>query len=303
MPKVSVILPTYNRAEFLGFAIESVLNQTFKDFEIIVSDDQSTDNTCQVVSSFNDSRISYIKNTRSKGPSGARNAAISVAVGEYIAFIDDDDEWLPDKLQGQVDILDSSQPSVCGVYSNRVLINRRTGQTVHESFGTKKLRGNLLYEFAVCNPIKTTTLVLKKSCLDEVGLFDETISYMEDRDLWIRLSFRSNFEYTPRILVRYFYHDKGQLTDNIEVQIAGKEELYARYRKIFRKNKKRWSEYVLLLGVQYCQIGRIREGRKRIVKAIKINPFKRIAYLHLFSSFFGPSIYLLFRNFYKSLNC
>ena len=102
MPKVSVIIPTYNRAELLPLAIKSALNQTFNDIEIIVSDDKSTDDTREVVRSFADERIKYVLNKGKKGPSATRNTAILASEGEYIAFLDDDDEWLPDKLQKQI---------------------------------------------------------------------------------------------------------------------------------------------------------------------------------------------------------
>ena len=128
MPKVSVIIPTYNRAEFLRSAIESALSQTFKDLEVVVADDKSTDHTREVVESFKDRRIKYILNEGKKGPSATRNTAILASEGEYIAFLDDDDEWLPDKLQRQVEVLDKSQPNICGVYSNRLFIDKTIRQ-------------------------------------------------------------------------------------------------------------------------------------------------------------------------------
>ncbi len=101
-PTVSVIIPTYNRANLVSRAIKSVLNQTYQDFEIIVVDDCSEDNTEEIVKSFNDSRIRYIKHKKNKGGSAARNTGIKRARGKYIAFLDDDDEWLPSKLEKQI---------------------------------------------------------------------------------------------------------------------------------------------------------------------------------------------------------
>lgn len=101
IPTVSVVIPTYNRAHLVGRAIQSVLNQTYQDFEIIVVDDGSTDNTEEVVKSFNDPRIRYIRHDQNRGGSAARNTGIKMARGEYIAFQDSDDEWLPEKLESR----------------------------------------------------------------------------------------------------------------------------------------------------------------------------------------------------------
>jgi glycosyltransferase involved in cell wall biosynthesis len=194
MPKVSVILPTHNRAEFLHHAIESALKQTFKDLEIIVVDDNSTDNTVDVVKRFEDRRIEYIRENANKGPSAARNTGISASKGKYLAFLDDDDEWVPDKLKKQIELLDKCPQNICGVYSNRLVLDKSTNRIISTGPNADKLSGNLLYQLLIGSPIHTSTVLLRKSCFDEVGLFDETMSYMEDRDLWIRLSLKWDFE-------------------------------------------------------------------------------------------------------------
>src|SRR5678816_1113469 len=107
MPKVSVIIPTHNRAEFLRAAITSVLNQTFQDFEIVIIDDASKDHTQEVIANFNDARIKVIHNQISKGAAGSRNIALINTSCKYIAFLDDDDEWLPEKLKIQTCLLDN----------------------------------------------------------------------------------------------------------------------------------------------------------------------------------------------------
>ncbi|MEE4262875.1 MAG: glycosyltransferase family 2 protein, partial [Desulfobacteraceae bacterium] len=232
-------------------AIESVLRQTYTDFEIIVCDDRSTDNTKAVVEQFKDGRVKYLLNPGCKGPSAARNSAIKVAGGEYIAFLDDDDEWLEDKLSCQIAVMEKSSSRVGGIHSNLMRIDRVTGTEVFEKHDTLKLKGNLYYTLGVSNPIKTSTLIIRRKCLDEIGLFDETMSYMEDRDLLIRLSRKWDFEYVSKPLVRYYYHARGQLTGNIKAQIDGKEKVFSRYPEIFQNNRKKWSAYLLGLGIQY----------------------------------------------------
>src|SRR5678815_5471292 len=117
MPKVSVVIPTRNRAEFLRAAIQSVLNQTFQGFEIIVVDDASEDKTPEIVRTFTDTRMTYVRHDTNKGQGVTRNDGISRASGEFIALLDDDDEWLPGKLEKQIRVLDSSRSDVGLVYT------------------------------------------------------------------------------------------------------------------------------------------------------------------------------------------
>src|SRR5215470_6206596 len=128
MPKVSVIIPTHNRAEFLRSAITSVLNQTFQDFEIIIIDDVSKDHTREVITNFNDTRIKLIHNQVSKGAAGSRNIGIMNAICEYIAFLDDDDEWLPEKLKIQTCLLDNSSQEVGGICTGCFAIEKASGR-------------------------------------------------------------------------------------------------------------------------------------------------------------------------------
>ena len=300
MPKVSVIIPTYNRVELLRFAIESVLEQTFTNFEIIVSDDKSTDNTRDVVGDFSDERIKYILNEGKKGPSGARNTAILASAGEYIAFLDDDDKWLPEKLQKQVDMLDDSRLNICGVYTKSLKKDILTGKIISPNPETDKVRGNLLYQLIIKSPIHTPTVLVRKSCLEEVGLFDENMSYMEDLDLWIRLSMNWDFEYISSPLAEVYVHGIAHLSRNLVVQTAGREKLLRKYKHLFRKNRRSWGALYLCLGAQYCQLKEMKKGRKNIIKGIIKYPFSKIAYFHLFSSLLGPNNYQMVRRLYKS---
>ncbi len=126
-PKVSVILPTYNRAHLIKRAIQSVLDQTYQNFEIIVVDDGSTDNTEEQVRSFNNPKIRYIRYNENKGAAFARNAGIKASRGDYIAFQDSDDEWFPHKLQRQMEAFKNASPEVGVVYTGswRIKDNER----------------------------------------------------------------------------------------------------------------------------------------------------------------------------------
>src|SRR4030095_13333348 len=128
MPKVSVIIPTHNRAEFLRSAITSVLNQTFQDFEVVIVDDASKDHTQEVIANFNDKRIKVIHNPFSRVDAGARNIGVISSDGEYVAFLDDDDEWLPEKLKIQICSLANSPPEVGGVCTYSFIIEKWSGR-------------------------------------------------------------------------------------------------------------------------------------------------------------------------------
>ncbi|MFI5323865.1 MAG: glycosyltransferase family 2 protein, partial [Thermodesulfobacteriota bacterium] len=123
MPRVSVIIPTYNRLILLKNSVSSVLSQTYRDFELLVIDDCSTDDTYDEMAKIADKRVRYIKNTSNKGISATRNIALSNTNGKYIAFLDDDDEWMPDKLEKQLNIIENSSKGLGCVYTGYNSIN------------------------------------------------------------------------------------------------------------------------------------------------------------------------------------
>jgi glycosyltransferase involved in cell wall biosynthesis len=198
-PVVSVIIPTYNRARFVGQAIQSVLDQTFQDFELIVVDDGSTDNTRTVVEEFTDPRIRYI-HQENMGISGTRNTGIRNARARYIAFLDSDDIWLPRLLESQVAILNSN-PDLDWVYARARAISANgvpRGGILGEAprYPGEPFR-SILYQDFVGTPI---TVVVRKRCLDRAGLFDETFHTSVDWELWLRMSRECRFQFVDKIL-------------------------------------------------------------------------------------------------------
>ena len=203
MSKVSVIIPTHNRAELLRAAITSVLNQTYQEFEIIVVDDASTDKTREVVASFHDGRIKYIRHEVNKGDAGSRNTGIRNSSGDFLAFLDDDDEWLPEKLQMQVGLLRNSPEKVGGVYTGSLRIDKTTGKIFAVNNAGK--RGDLFQEMFRHNLIPTPCVLLRRECFERVGLFDERMPCCSDADMWIRIAELFYFEYIKEPLV-IIYH-------------------------------------------------------------------------------------------------
>ncbi|GBD39772.1 UDP-Glc:alpha-D-GlcNAc-diphosphoundecaprenol beta-1,3-glucosyltransferase WfgD [bacterium HR37] len=286
MPEVSVIIPTYNRAGFLRSAIRSVLNQTFQDFEIIVVDDGSIDCSAkEVVNEFRDPRIRYIRHEVNRGGSAARNTGIKASRGRYIAFLDDDDEWLPEKLQKQIEVLYSSPERVGGVYTGFLILDRSNERLLRRWIPSK--RGYLLSELAKENCIKTTsTLLLRKECFDKVGLFDENLASSQDYDMWIRISKKFHFECVEEPLVKYYMHE-NKITTNYENLINGMESMLEKHHYLFASNRRSYSYRYFILGVLYCLWEKDKKGRELIFKAIKLYPFDIRYYFNLGLSLLG----------------
>ncbi len=297
--KVSVIIPTHNRAEFLPSAITSVLNQTFQDFEIIIVDDCSKDNTQEVVRGFNDMRIKYIRNEVNKGEAGSRNVGILNSNAEYIAFLDDDDEWLPDKLRLQVDLLENN-PSIVGVvYTGYVEVDRSNNKIIWQMVPAK--RGNIYKDILVKNYVGVpSTVVLRRACFEKVSLFDENIIYPTDYDMWIRLSDKFCFEYIKESLVRYYVHERS-ISGNLELRIRGAEKILKKYEQSFSLNSKAHSQCYVQMGKLYCLNKNAKRGIASFLKAIRLCPFDMRNYFYLGISLLGTNTFRKFRNSVKKL--
>lgn len=186
-PQISVIIPTYNRATFLEKSVSSVLNQTFKNFELIIIDDGSTDNSYEIIKNFNDSRIRYIRNQKNFGVSYSRNLGIKNAEADLIAFLDSDDMWKKEKLEIQFnemkrnpDFLLSHTEEIW--YKNNKRVNPRS---IH-----KKRGGNIFQNSLKLCSISMSTVMVHKKLFDIVGLFDENLPACEDYDMWLRVTAR-----------------------------------------------------------------------------------------------------------------
>jgi glycosyltransferase involved in cell wall biosynthesis len=185
-PLVSVIIPTFNRAGVLYYALHSILNQTLQDFEVFVVDDASTDATPELIEYFNDPRIHYIRFSTNKKAAAARNAGMQRARGKYIAFLDSDDEWLPSKLEKQVACLEALSDEWGCCYTG-AFVNKVGGLTRHRIYRPRK-SGDLVRDLLMGNfVIWTPTFMFRRSCLDEIGLMDERLVRSQDVDFYIRL--------------------------------------------------------------------------------------------------------------------
>ncbi len=228
MPRVSVVIPTYNRENYITETIESVLAQTYRDFEIIVVDDGSTDNTRQAVGTFrDDSRVNYIYQ-ENQGVSAARNTAIRASRGEYIAILDSDDIWLKDALEKRVEVLDK-YPGVGLVFGQSRLMDadgtvyRVRGSSFMNSSGIVDRTAQIKELLFGCNILPSASMI-RGSCFDEVGVFHNDLTFAEDRLLFIRLTKRYQVAYISEPLVKYRIHP-GSLQFNADPRTV--EKAYA----------------------------------------------------------------------------
>ena len=184
MPRVTVIIPTWNRAEWLEKSIGSVLGQTFRDFELVLVDDASTDSTAQILEKFS-GKICKIIFAKNRGVSTARNIAISKSRSEWIAFLDSDDYWHPEKLEKQINQIEIR--SDCPIhFTDEIWI--RNGQRVNPKKKHKKKEGWIFQPSLENCIISPSSVILKREILEIHGMFDETLPICEDYDLWLRLT-------------------------------------------------------------------------------------------------------------------
>ncbi len=193
MTRVSVVIPAYNRERTVATAIESVLAQSHPDVEVIAVDDGSADGTARVIEGFGDRVRPLLAPHRGQAP--AINAGLGVATGDYVAYLDSDDVMLPDRLKLQAGYLDA-HPEVDAVYSDQY----RTSPAGTELIKTRPLDRFLILQRCYISRI---TILHRRSCLDRVGLFDETISGSDDWDMWLRMSECLRIDYLPGPVAEY----------------------------------------------------------------------------------------------------
>ena len=200
MPTVSVIIPAYNAVVYIAQTLESVLRQTYTDFEVIIVNDGSTDGIVQWAAHIKDDRVQLISQANA-GPNAARNAGLAKAQGQYIAFLDADDIWEPTKLAKQVDCLDR-HPEVGLVYSWVAIANDQgqvTGRIFKSHHAGPVLEPLVERNFVEC----PSSVVVRRTCFDQAGGFDETIFCFEDWEMWIRIAAHYPFAVIAEPLVQY----------------------------------------------------------------------------------------------------
>ncbi|MEW5806019.1 MAG: glycosyltransferase [Acidobacteriota bacterium] len=304
MPGVSVIVPTYNYARFLDPCLESIFAQTYGDFEVIVVDDGSTDDTVEVLRKYED-RIRYIYQ-ENMGLSAARNTGIKVSTGKYLAFLDSDDIWLPLKLEAQLRVI-SEDSDVGIVFSDARAFD-----------GKNVLRESILKEERICtghcfrrlfmgNFLVMPTVMIRKKCLDEVGLFDETLTAVEDYDLWLRISAHYKIGYVDMMLAMYRVHpsnmsrDYCRLLDN-EIRVIRKiVELFPeRARDLGGRVHRRFNSLYTQYGLELVRKGDVGQAMRSFMNAIIEQPWRVRPYYYFMAAMTGKRGFDALREFKRS---
>ena len=292
---MSVIIPTYNRAHYICEAVESVLAQTYKNVEIIVVDDGSTDGTEEVLSLYR-GRIRYFYQ-ENRGPSAARNAGIQKSTGPYIAFLDSDDLWMPDKLDLQVRYL-SEHPDYGLVHTDHEDWIVRDGAVVEvrpDHYDSHHI-GYIFPEMFLRNEVSTPTVLLRKVCLNKVGYFDENLLLFEDHDLWLRIARYYKIGYINKKLAVFRRHGDN-ITDSCSRSKAAilrtqmLQNFTMNYPEIIeeigrRRVKLSFSESLFCYAYECFDTGDFRNARKFMQKAISYCPTRWSCYLYYLATLF-----------------
>lgn len=298
MSKTSVIIPTYNRAKYLPEAIDSVLNQTCQDFEIIVVDDGSTDETAEVVKSYIKStiEIKYIQQ-ENQGPGAARNSGIREAKGKYIAFIDSDEVWKPEKLEKQIKFLEKN-PDYEMVYTDVYEFNNGaiTKKSVLVTNDRGKMSGMIIGRLIIGCFISLSTVTLRREVIDAVGVFNTDLMIAEDWDLWLRVASKYKIWFIDEVLVGHRIHPHN-LTSNIQLELECRHRVVdnvfahgAISKQYLSIMKLAHSRIFLFGGQEYLCKKEHRRARRELVNSIFCNPAVFRAYPLLLRSLCPPNL-------------
>lgn len=296
-PTVSVILPTYNRAQLIGRAIQSVLDQTYQDFELIIVDDGSKDNTAKIINNLEDRRIKYVRHEKNKGANAARNTGIAMARGEYIAFQDSDDEWFPEKLEKQMRIFKTASADVGVVYTGFWRVEE--DQKVYiPSPKIKQKEGNIHTKLLHGNFVTTQAVVIKRKCFNKAGLFDECLPRLQDWELFIRISKYYSFKCIDEPLLVSYFTPKS-ISANQEALIFAHLYILEKHYSDLRMNKKLFAYHHFNIGNILCLSGDFDQGKMFLKKALQISPLNFKYLGAVLASRLGKDVYSSVTEYYK----
>ena len=306
MEKVSAIITTCNRIEYLKKAIHSVYNQTYQNIEIIVVDDGSTDGTKEYCEKEKKIKYIYIPKSEHKNGNYARNLGIKNSSGEFIAFLDDDDEWMPTKIEKQMKIILTNE-DISVVYTGlKVEVNDGEYYSYNDIYKKKDYAKESLYSMIALS----STILARRNILYYIGLFDENLNYWQDTELMIRICQKYKISYVNEHLVLYRKNlkDKKRLTNNIDGFLEAVEYINKKFSKEINQlspNEKKLRQQMIYLDIadRYAKLGMNKESRKYLLRVLKLFPSLKNCIKYVFNITGTNKLKLkLFINRYKNIN-
>jgi len=273
MPFYSVIIPTYNRKEYLGKALESVLGQTFVDHELIIIDDGSTDGTAEFITQYKDPRIHYFFQ-KHRGVACARNRGVAAAGGSYIAFLDSDDWWLKDKLDKFYQAIKAA-PEYKIFHSEERWY--RQGRIVRPKKKHQKPDGYVYCRALAICCVSISTAVIHRDVFDKVGLFDETFEACEDYDFWLR----ATYHFPVKLIREYLTEKEGGRPDELSQSVWGLDRFRIKaLAKMLASGHLSRDDYMVTLGELKKKAGVFIRGAQKRDKLKQAEFYKNLVEKH-----------------------
>lgn len=283
-PKVSIVTPTYNRAGFIAQAVDSVLAQTMPDWELLIVDDGSTDDTREVLAGYQgDPRIHYFYQPN-RGQSVARNNALEKVRGDFVGFLDSDDLWCADKLERQLALFED-HPDVGIVHGDESIIDEKGQEVSRENM--RRYSGRITPQLLADNSVSITTALVKRECFDEMGGFHASHGVADDYDLWLRFSARYRFHYEPGIFASYRMM-ADQISSDKRRRFAANEMIIKnflnQYGHMLAAREKRWglARFYSRTARYFASIGERGKAAKAVFIAFRNAPLDPVVWRALF---------------------
>ena len=285
IPLVSVVIPVYNGSEFISETISSVLSQEFTDYEIIVVDDGSTDNSAEIIASFSE-KVRYFKKANG-GQASARNTGILNALGKYIAFLDADDLWVMEKLKIEVEVLESSKAK--WIYSDAFAFSGDIGNILYKfSNNLTQYEGDILESLIISCFIPSPTPIVEKGVFKVTGLFNEDpkMRNREDWDMWLRIAARYPVKLVSQPLAYYRVHSSSatgseKRFSSVNGYLLTIEEAVKREPiRLGPLRNKVLSKLYFGEARSLASINHSKEARKMLINSMKFRPFRLILYIY-----------------------
>ena len=276
-PLVSVLIPTYNRADFILEAIDSVLAQDYPAVEILVVDDGSTDNTAELLQPYVESgRIRFFQQPN-QGQSVARNLALKESRGEFICFLDSDNRWLPGKLKRELEVF-AQYPDTDIVYGDDIQIDEQGREISRRNM--RRYSGRITPYLFRDNCVSMNTTMVRRRCFDEMGGLEVGRRAADDYELWLRFSARYTFRYVPEFFAEYRVM-ADQISSNKDRRFASNEQILRNFQQRFPEAmspaefRRGWSHFFTRKGRHYASIGNRAQALKDYGRALAAWPLHR----------------------------